>query len=124
MNALEITRHGALLLCNEELPWLIARRLVERRHAVLEGRRRPAYFYRPTAIGMAAVVVDAARAGIAAPTHVQLALDSTRLSTHEAELAWAPVLAVETRTRVQLCVGLGPRVDGMDTMDTRREPAE
>jgi hypothetical protein len=124
LSAMELTRLGAPLLYNDELPWLIARRLVERRHVILEGRRRPAYFYRPTALAMAAELVDAARAGTAAPTHVQLTLLLTQLSTRDAELAWAPMLAGETRTRVEQFVELGPGVDGMDTMDRGREPTE
>lgn len=124
MNALEITRVGPPLLCNDELPWLIARRLVERRCARVEGRQRPAYFYRPTALGMAAVLVDAARAGTAAPTHVQLAVCSARPSAREAEAAWAPVVTGETRAEGAQAADLGPGVDGMDTVDSRRASAE
>jgi hypothetical protein len=124
MSALEITRCRGPLLCNQELPWLIARRLVERRSAALEGRRRPAYFNRPTALGMAAVLVDAARAGTSAPTHVQLALHSTPLSRREAELAWAPLVVGETGGGGALLGDLGPAVDRVDKTDNPREPAE
>lgn len=124
MSALEMTRVGPPLLCSGELLWLIARRLVERRRATIEGRRRPAYFYRPTALGMAAVLVDAARAGTGPPTHVQLAVHSERLSSQEAEAAWAPVVGGETRITGGLFGDLGPAVGRMDTMDARREPAE
>lgn len=124
MNALEITRAGPPLLCSEELPWLIARRLVERRCARVEGRQRPVYFYRPTALGMAAALVDAARAGTAAPTHVQVAVHSTRVSSREAETAWAPLVRAETRAEPTTAADLGPGVDGMDTMDGSRAPAE
>lgn len=124
MKTLEITRGGSPLLCNDEIPWLIARGLVERRCGRVEGRQRPACFYRSTARGIAAVLVDAVRVGTAAPTHVQIAVHTTGPSTRDAEEAWAPLIKGETRISGALTGDLGPGVDGMDTMDRLGEPAK